>query len=276
VSQSISPPVERGAADAEAFEVAGNVNLYLDGIAAGGQPHPASWDHDGGDFAVAYAGSANPYWADDAPVGVCYEATDDGTLRREQVTLDADDDPFASGSEGNEVATEETDDTAMGNSTETAGDARPSRRHPEITRLRDFLGVYRQHPLDDADTETLVDLYALLSVARSRLESRRKELRDSLTERTDADQTLDGTLGSVEHRTYTTRSARDADAVRDALADAGIDPDRVVETVERVDEDELDAVIEEVDGGETDLDETDVYDTDERRQIRRGDTEFDV
>jgi hypothetical protein len=282
LTQSISPPIQRGAADAQAFEVASNVNLYVDRLLAGGTPHPGEWTHDDSDFAVTYAGSANPYWAEDDPTGVLYEVGDD--LRHATVTLAGEGDPFAdddgdtSADDGNgtseEDTAESTTDTGSALTDESARTPPPAAnptQHAEITRLRDFFESYREYDLAAADTETLVDLYALYSRSKSLFESRRRDVRDELEARTESGQTLTGSFSTVDHHSYTSQSVRDDETVRSALEQADVDPERVVEIVERIDEDELAEVVEE----SAELSTDDVFEASTRQQIRRKDLDVE-
>jgi hypothetical protein len=299
VSQEIAPPAKRGSADARAFEVATNVNLHLDVIAAGGTPHPAEWEHDDTGLGVYYPGSANPYWAEEAPKGVVYETNEDGELRRGTVTLDSDEAPFpgtageasspettreasspatAREASSPETTSDDTETEAAARSDESGSGASETtvqlsdpREHPEVTRLVDFFRAYEEYDLEGADTETLIDLYALCSRGKSFLESRRRDVRDALEERTERGQTLDGRYSTVEHREYTTQSLRDDDTVHSALSRAGVDADRVVERVERIDEDALEEVIEESER----LTAEDVYEESTRQQIRRKDLDVE-
>ncbi|MFB6175820.1 MAG: hypothetical protein ABEI99_01500 [Halobaculum sp.] len=290
LSQSISPPIQRREADAQAFEVASNVNLYVDRLLAGGTPHPGEWTHDDSDFAVTYAGSGNPYWAEDDPTGVLYEVADD--IRHAVVTLVGEDDPFTGGEDSDDAAVDsvtDSDDTAGPTATdsddttadtgsaltdesarEAPSDADP-RQHAEVTRLRDFFESYREYDLGETDTETLVDLYALYSRSKSLFESRRRDIRDELEARTDGDQTLDGSFSTVEHHSYTSQSLRDEESVRSALKRADVDPDSVVETVERIDEDALTDVVE----ASSELSRDDVFEESTRQQIRRKEIDME-
>jgi hypothetical protein len=276
LTQEIAPPAERSQADARAFEVATNVNLYLDAIAGGGRRDPAEWEHDDSGLGVHYPGSANPYWADEEPTGFLYE-TGDGTLRRETVRLHAggesDSGPKQTASSSGESAVGggDTEPTEPAEQTRPSHTSSDPRQHPEVTRLRDFLRAFETRPVESADTETLIDLYALLSKGAAQLDDRRKTVRDELEARTETGERLDGQFSTVSHAAYTRRSVRDEEVVLSTLDDAGIDPDTVVETVERIDEDALAEAAE----SHPDLSVEDVFEESTQRQIRREDVTLD-
>lgn len=236
--QSVSPPMDRDIAAAQAFEIATSVDLYLDAIAGGGSRESRTWEHEDSGLGVYYPGTTNPGLLDAAAVGpeaILYEALGDGTLRRRVVQLD------------------------------------PPGPTAELTTLREFLSGYEQTELADLETETLIDLYGLLAETRTRLDDRRKAVRDVLLDRTRAGQTAMGELASVSHRRSRSRQLRDDDEVLRTLERAGVDPDRVVETVERVDDEAVEHVVEE----NPHLSVDDVFDEQVRESIRKRDVFLD-
>jgi DNA repair exonuclease SbcCD nuclease subunit len=208
VPKRLSPPLEEGEAATQPYEVAGNVNAYLDVIAGGGVQEPATWEHDDNDFGVYYPGSMNPRWADETvgPQAVLYEE-DGHALSRRQVPLET---------------------TSL---------------EAEVASLEALLSDYRQSSLESADVETLADLYGLLSEAKSMLDGRRKEVRDLLTERTAPGSEYRGRRASVYHQHSTSQRLRDEDSVVAALKGAGVERDEV--TTETLDERKVEEVVEE-------------------------------
>lgn len=232
--QSVSPPIDREIATAQAFEIATSVNLYLDAIAGGGTLETKVWEHEDSGLGVYYPGTTNPHLFDtnvERPEAILYESLVDGTLRRRVVPID------------------------------------PPSPTAELSALRELLSGYEQMDLENAKTETLIDLYGLLAETCSRLDDRRTEVRDVLLDRTRAGQTAIGELASVHHQRSTSHRLRDDDEVLEALERAGVDADRVVETVERVDDEAVEEVVEE----SPELSVDDVFEEQVREYIRKKD-----
>jgi hypothetical protein len=206
--RKLSPPLDDAEAVSQPYEVAGNVNVFLDIVAGGGAQAPATWTHDDNDFGVYYPGSMNPRWADETmgPQAIRYEEANQRLTRR-QVPLET-----------------------------TSLDA-------ELASLEGLLSEYQRSSLDAADVETLADLYGLLSEAESMLGDRRKEVRDALLDRTAPGSEYRGRKASVYHYHSTSTRLRDEESVLTALEGVGVERDAV--TTETLDEEKVTEVVEE-------------------------------
>lgn len=207
LARKLTPPLD-DEATVRPYELAANVNVYLDVIAGGGVQDAATWEHDDNDFGVYYPGSMNERWADGTtgPQAVLYEE-ERGGLSRRQVPLET-------------TSLEE-----------------------EVASLEALLSEYKQSSLETADVETLTDLYGLLSEARSMMENRRKDVRDVLIDRTAPDSEYRGRLASVYHSHSTYNQLRDEESVFTALDGAGVDRDEVM--TESIDKDKVAEVVAE-------------------------------
>ena len=121
--------------------------------------------------------------------------------------------------------------------------------------------------MDTLDTETLIDLYTLLSDVQRGANDLRKDIADSLLDRVDHDQPVHAQYGSVQRTSRRSKSLKDDTEVLAALEDTGIDRDRVL----GVDPDRVDDALDV-----TELHEQDVYDIDERAYVRKADVNEDV
>ncbi|MCD2201269.1 hypothetical protein LPA44_15450 [Halobacterium sp. KA-4] len=121
--------------------------------------------------------------------------------------------------------------------------------------------------MDTLDTETLIDLYTLLSDVQRGANDLRKDIADTLLDRVHHDQPVHAQYGSVQRTSRRSKSLKDETEVLAALEDAGIDRDRVL----GVDPDKVDDALDV-----TDLHEQDVYDIDERAYVRKADVNEDV
>jgi len=206
--RKIAPPLDEAEAVSQPYEVAANVNAFVDVIAGGGVQEPATWEHDDNDFGIYYPGSMNPRWGDEVtgPQAICYEE-ENQRLARRQMPLET-----------------------------TSLDA-------EVASLEALLSGYQQSSLDGADVETLADLYGLLSEAESMLGDRRKEVRDVLLDRTAPGSEYRGRRASVYHYHSTSTRLRDEESVLTALEGAGVERDEV--TTETIDQDKVAEVVEE-------------------------------
>jgi len=141
---------------------------------------------------------------------------------------------------------------------------RPERLHDEALLLADL--VDRLDPADPAalDTETLTDLYVLLSDVQHESDRFRQTARESLLARLGPGQSLHGRYGSVHHTTRERRQSKDDETVLGALDERGIPREWVL----GVDSDKLDVVL-----AVTDLDETDVYDVEEQVYVQKTDVD---
>lgn len=268
IPRKLSPPLDEAEAVTQPYEIAANVNAYLDAIAGGGIQEAATWSHDDNDFGVYYPGSMNPRWADaiDGPQAILYE--EDGyDLVRRQVSLDA---PSAA-AEGVLLGDEDTpSDAEAGSSSEggATGDSETTPLDAEIASLESLLSEYDQSSLADADVETLADLYGLLSEAKSMLDDRRKEVRDVLLEKTAPGSQYRGTRASVYHYHSTSRRLRDEESVLAALEGAGVSRDEV--TTETVDSEKVAEVVES-----GDVPEDAVFDEQTRTYIQKREVDLD-
>jgi len=147
------------------------------------------------------------------------------------------------------------------------------RTEPDVSVYADTLllidALERHDPtsMDTLDTETLIDLYTLLSDVQRGANDLRKDIADSLLDRVDHDQPVHAQYGSVQRTSRRSKSLKDDTEVLATLEDAGIDRDRVL----GVDPDKVDDALDV-----TDLHEQDVYDIDERAYVRKADVNEDV
>jgi hypothetical protein len=133
--------------------------------------------------------------------------------------------------------------------------------------LIDELERHDPTSMDTLDTETLIDLYTLLSDVQRGANDLRKDIADTLLDRVHHDQPVHAQYGSVQRTSRRSKSLKDDTEVLAALEDAGIDRDRVL----GVDPDKVDDALDV-----TDLHEQDVYDIDERAYVRKADVNEDV
>lgn len=141
---------------------------------------------------------------------------------------------------------------------------RPERLHDDALLLADVLE--RQEPADPEtlETDTLTDLYVLLSDVQHEADRLRQTARDALLARLGPDQELHGRFGTVRRTVRERRRPKDAETVFDVLDDHGIPREWVI----GVDPDKLDIVLTV-----TDLDEDEVYDRDEQTYVQKTDVE---
>jgi len=133
--------------------------------------------------------------------------------------------------------------------------------------LIDELERHDPTSMDTLDTETLIDLYTLLSDVQRGANDLRKDIADTLLDRVHHDQPVYAQYGSVQRTSRRSKSLKDDTEVLAALEDAGIDRDRVLGVDPDKVEDALDV---------TDLHEQDVYEIDERAYVRKADVNEDV
>lgn len=185
--------------------------------------------------------------------------------------LSADESPAGDATDSS-AATDATDSPASGGADDTNASADDPDDDFELGFEREALVLlaladeYDLSSLDDLGTFQLADLYTLLADLKNAAEDARAEVRDALLEQVREDRTVTANLGSVDRRTYEYRQVRDEATVRDALADADVDP----EAVRSFDKSKLRDAVEE-----TGLDEDDVFDVEERAQIRISDADDD-
>jgi len=134
----------------------------------------------------------------------------------------------------------------------------------EIAQLRRAL-TFEPSDVENADVETLADLYGLAARAKSVFDERRKELRDELVEPVEEDRRVEGRYASVDRNTRRSRNAKAADVVYETAENAGLDRDEVT-TVD------TSALRDLVDQGE--IDEGAVFDVKRRPYVRVGDVDL--
>lgn len=250
LNQSIWPAVgTRESADIAAYEVTDAVEPYLDAIVAGGTRGDHEWTDD--ELVVAYPGTANSeLLADgrDVPVGIVFDGSDDRTLRyasipleertaSEPVTIDAswrelrreeptdeqptDPEPTNTPSTDEEVTSSTSADPSPTATTPSGSDDRPAE---PLDAVRRIAATDWEVTTDEFDTTDLVDLYGILSKARSDLERQRKIVRDALLSQTEPEETLTGRYATIDHTVRTRQTLRDPGAVLDAIERAGVNP----------------------------------------------------
>ncbi|NHN61013.1 MULTISPECIES: hypothetical protein [Halorussus] len=136
----------------------------------------------------------------------------------------------------------------------------------EALVLLELADEYDLSSLDDLGTAQLADLYSLLADLKNSADAARKEVRDAMLEDLREDCEITAELGSVRRRTYEYRSLEDEATVRDALDDAGVDP----EAVKSFDRGKVEDAV-----AEAGIDEDEVFEVDERPQIRIADSNDD-
>lgn len=141
---------------------------------------------------------------------------------------------------------------------------RPERLHDDAILLADLL-----HTLDPVDpetleTDTLTDLYVLLSDVQHEADRLRQTARESLLSRLGPDQELHGRFGTVRRTTRERRRPKDDETIFDALDEHGIPREWVL----GVDPDKLDVVLTA-----TDLEEEEVCDVEEQAYVQKTEVE---
>jgi ubiquinone biosynthesis protein UbiJ len=130
--------------------------------------------------------------------------------------------------------------------------------------LTDALERYDIETVGDVETETLVDLYTMLSDVQRSADDLRKQIADAILSRLHHDQPVSGQFGSVQRTTRRQRTLKDEETVLNALEAAGIDRDRVTS----VDRDKVDDALEV-----TELAESDLYELDTTEYVRKADVD---
>ena len=136
----------------------------------------------------------------------------------------------------------------------------------EALVLLELADEYDLSSLDDLGTAQLADLYSLLADLKNAADAARTEVRDAMLDDLREDCEITAELGSVRRKTYEYRSLEDEATVRDALDEAGVDP----QAVRSFDKGKVEDAV-----AETDLDEDEVFEVDERPQIRIADSNDD-
>jgi hypothetical protein len=127
--------------------------------------------------------------------------------------------------------------------------------------LVDALERHDVTDLPGLDTDTLVNIYTLLSDVQRDANDFRKEVADVLLDRLHHDRPVSGQYGSVQRTSRRNRSLKADEEVLSVLEDAGIDRERVVS----VDRGKVDEALDV-----TTLSESDVYDIDESEYVRKA------
>lgn len=143
---------------------------------------------------------------------------------------------------------------------------RPERLHDDAILLADLLDTLDPVTPETLDTDTLTDLYVLLSDVQHEADRLRQTARESLLSRLGPDQELYGRFGTVRRTTRERRRPKDDEAVFDALNERGIPREWVL----GVDPDKLDVVLTA-----TDLEEDEVYDIEEQAYVQKTGVEED-
>jgi len=134
--------------------------------------------------------------------------------------------------------------------------------HDDALLLADALSRHDATDLPSLATDTLVNLYVLLSDVQRGADRTRRATSDVLLDRVEVDQPVYGQFGAVLRTTRGRRSLKDAETVYAALDDRGIPREWVTGVVaEKVD------VVLSV----TDLDEADVYDVEAQTYVQKTD-----
>lgn len=118
--------------------------------------------------------------------------------------------------------------------------------------------------LSGLETDTLIDLYTLLSDVQRNANDFRKDVADVLLDRLYHDRPVSGPFGSVQRTTRRNRSLKDEEEVLSILEEAGIEPERVMS----VDRDKVDDALDV-----TELSERDVYEIVESEYVRKADVD---
>lgn len=121
--------------------------------------------------------------------------------------------------------------------------------------------------LEDKETDTLVNLYTLLSDVQRGANDLRQEIADVLLDRLHHGRPVHSQFGSVQRTTRRNRQLKDDDEVLQVLEEAGIDRERVM----GVDRAKVDDALEV-----TELQESDVYEIKERDYVRKAEVDEDV
>ena len=130
--------------------------------------------------------------------------------------------------------------------------------------LIDALERHDVTTLEEMETDTLVNLYTLLSDVQRDANDLRQDVADVLLSRLHHDRPVSGPFGSVQRTTRRNRSLKDDEEVLETLEDAGIDRERVLGVDRNKVDDALDV---------TELSESDVYDIKESEYVRKAEVD---
>ncbi|MFP9193750.1 hypothetical protein ACLI4Q_19230 [Natrialbaceae archaeon A-CW1-1] len=134
------------------------------------------------------------------------------------------------------------------------------RVHDDATLLADLLERLGPDQPSSLDTESLTDLYVLLSDVQRGADRVRRSASETLLERLGPGQELHGRFGTVRRTTRDRRRPKDDVVVLDALDERGIPHEWVL----GVDPDKLDVVL-----AVTDLESDDVYDVEQQVYVQK-------
>jgi hypothetical protein len=138
--------------------------------------------------------------------------------------------------------------------------------YADMLLLIDALERHEVDPLEDLETDVLVNLYTLLSDVQRNANDLRQSVRSVLLDRLHHDQPVSGQFGSVQRTSRQNRSLKGDEIVLNAFEAAGIERERLT----TVDSNKVDEALEV-----TELSETDVYDIDESEYVRKADVDED-
>ena len=136
----------------------------------------------------------------------------------------------------------------------------PERVHDDALLLADLLDRSDASDPDTLDTDSLTDLYVLLSDVQRGSGRLRQSASEPLLDRLGPDQSLHGRYGTVHRTTRERRRPKDDETVLDALDEHSIPREWVL----GIDPDKLDVVL-----AVTDLTEQEVYDVDEQVYVQK-------
>jgi hypothetical protein len=136
----------------------------------------------------------------------------------------------------------------------------PERLHDDAVLLADLLETLDADDPERLETDSLTDLYVLLSDVQHEADRLRQTARESLLARLGSDQELHGMFGTIRRTTRERRQPKDDEAVFDALDERSIPREWVL----GVDRDKLDVVL-----AVTDLDEDEVYDIEQQDYVQK-------
>jgi hypothetical protein len=145
-----------------------------------------------------------------------------------------------------------------------AARAPPERVHDDALLLAALLERVGDRDPASLETETLTDLYVLLSDVQRGTDRLRRTAREPILARLGPGQSLSGRFGTVRRTTREYRRPKDDEVVLDALDEHGIPREWVL----GVDPETLDVVL-----AVTDLSEDEVYDVDEQEYAQKTGTD---
>ena len=145
-----------------------------------------------------------------------------------------------------------------------AARAPPERVHDDALLLAALLERVGDRDPSSLETETLTDLYVLLSDVQRGTDRLRRTASEAILDRLGPGQSLSGRFGTVRRTTREYRRPKDDEAVLDALDEHGIPREWVL----GVDPETLDVVL-----AVTDLSEDEVYDVDEQEYAQKTGTD---